>query len=78
MSAAASAPSGDVITLTSLDISPSGPVAIDAGLTLTFAFDSTIEMAEAHWEFKYVVDSASKRHVIEVNMQKHARRDTGS
>lgn len=66
--AAAAAPSTDVITLSSLVISPSGPVPIDAGLTLTFAFDSTIPMDEAHWDFKYVVDSASKRHVIEVSM----------
>jgi hypothetical protein len=64
--ASASSDAPDVITLTSLAIDPSTPVPIDAALKLTFAFDSTQEMSDAFWDFKYVVDSASKRHVIEV------------
>jgi hypothetical protein len=93
---AAAAPA-DVITLTKLDIEPSGPTPIDSAIKLNFAFTSTQELPEAFWDFKarlrsqavvcmiavewvesdiaallssrlsqYVVDSASKRHVIEM------------
>ena len=50
--AAASSSAPDVITLTALAIEPSTPVPIDAALKLTFAFDSTQEMADAFWDFK--------------------------
>jgi hypothetical protein len=49
---AAAAPSGDVITLQSLSIDPSTPVAIDAPLRLTFVFDAARELPDAFWEFK--------------------------
>ena len=56
---AAAAPSGDVITLQSLSIDPSTPVAIDAPLRLTFVFDAARELPDAFWEFKVTACSSS-------------------
>ncbi len=63
---AAAAVSADVITLQSLTIDPATPAPIEAPLRLQFAFESTRDLPDAFWDFKYVVDSASKRHVIEM------------
>jgi hypothetical protein len=58
---AAAAPSGDVITLQSLSIDPSTPVAIDAPLRLTFVFDAARELPDAFWEFKVTDFAALQR-----------------
>jgi len=66
--ASSSSGSEDLIELRRCVLEPSTPAPIDAPVKLAFGFRSKKELKEAYWEFKYVVDSASKRHVIEMGV----------
>jgi hypothetical protein len=54
------------IDVTKVKISPDQPCPLSAGLDLTLEYTSSAAIPAAHWDLRYVVDYASKRHVIEL------------
>jgi hypothetical protein len=67
----------EIFTLNSVNISPN-KCPIDSPLALDLAFTLAQSLSSAHWEFRYTVDYASKRHIIELGKSEAVQYNQGS
>jgi len=69
----------EIIQIKKLQIQPEGECELSAPLCITLEFTSEVEIAEANWNLRFVVDYANKRLPLDVlSLPQHIQAGTNS
>jgi len=65
------------IEVSKIAISPSDSCPLDSKIKVDIEFTANAIIQDAWWDIKYIVDSCSKRHVIDVHSSSHQKYSKG-